>query len=139
MKKTGTYPVFICLLSAFFFVLSCKAEKNKIFYPPFNPKSPAYAIASWQSYMDINAFEKAKSIGTPETISFLNYLSKTQEISPYPLEKNNSKIISVRCINEEVQSLCIAKIQDLDLKELYLDTFLLVYKNDNWLIDIQDE
>ena len=139
MKKTGTYPIFICLLSALFFVLSCKPEKNKVFYPPFNPKSPAHAIASWQSYMDNNAFEEAKRIGTSETISFLNYLSKTQEISPYPLEKNNSKIISVRCVNEVVHSLCVAKIQDLDLKELYLDTFFMVQKNDNWLIHIQDE
>ena len=101
--------------------------------------SPEKVVKQWQSYMDKNRLEQAKTIGTERTILFLEDIQtffKNQEIDSLTTK---SEFRRLKCDSKGEKATCYTSIKDLQYDEIYNDTFYLKKQKGKWLIDLKED
>lgn len=135
MKKIFS-PLFLIL---FFF--ACAED---------TPDTPKEVILTWQDYMDINDFESAKKLSTPEGQKVITNIEELLTMDDEPIPIDTTDFISMVCVEKDSIAVCryserlkgevfrrgneLIRLEE----EIVSDSFVLKKINGNWRVNLSE-
>jgi hypothetical protein len=132
MKHNLLYVVFMAVI----LVSACKNEpKNSVALPvkPTLENTPETVVRQWQGWVDRSQFDNAAYLSTPRAQQWIAQISSIFGTDTTAM--TNFK--SIKCNVKDTTGMCYCIITED--KEIFEDSFLLVQRNNQWLIDISEE
>jgi len=103
------------------------------------PNTPETVARKWQEFVDLDKFEDAAKLSTPNAKEWLVMIEKFLE--GLPAEENGEVFMTnfteMNCVEEENTARCGCLIQEED--ELIADTFILHKIDGQWMVDVPEE
>ncbi len=134
MKYTLLYIVIAIMIVA----TACQNDTKPTVVETATPKpmlenTPEAVVRQWQNWMDKSQFDNAGYLSTPRMQRWV-----TQMRTIFGTDTTATTVFkSIKCITKDTTGLCRCIITEN--KEIFEDSFLLVKRNDQWLIDISEE
>ncbi len=121
---------YLLLILVAAFVWSCQSDENL-------PNTPETVVRAYQSYLDKNNFKAAKKLSTKAERDRLKMIAHMLEDEPIDSTIMNTNFLKLDCKEAGDKATCYYTIEEFD--ELFSDSFLLVKKRGQWLVDIIEE
>ena len=103
------------------------------------PNTPETVTRKWQEYVDMDKFDEAAKISTPNAKEWLLMIEKFLE--GLPAEEAGEVILTnfteINCVEKGDAARCGCLIKEED--ELIADTFILHRINGQWMVDVPEE
>ncbi|MGK0363636.1 MAG: hypothetical protein ACI85O_000689 [Saprospiraceae bacterium] len=132
--------LFVLILIAFCW--SCGSETAQDaaakLTPPL-PNTPETVARKWQEYVDLDKFDDAAKLSTPNAKEWLLMIEKF--LDGLPAEEAGEIILTnfteMNCIEKDNAARCGCLIKEED--ELIADTFILHKIDGQWMVDVPEE
>ena len=103
------------------------------------PNTPETVARKWQEYVDLDKFEEAAKLSTPNAKEWLLMIEKFLEGLP-PEESGEvflTNFTEMNCVEKSDVARCGCLIKEED--ELIADTFILHKIDGQWMVDVPEE
>ncbi len=116
-----------------FFFHACSSETPKQQKKPL-PNTPETVCKAWQDHLDSNEIEKAALLSTPNT---RKWLEENKAIFLNDDQFYATNFLTMSCVEKAEKAICTYMIEEEG--ERIEDYFLLVKKDGQWLVDIEED
>ena len=128
------FLISICTTLLFFVACKQDSKPTAAAQPlPTLANTPEDVVRQWQSWIDKSNYKDAALLSTPRA---QNWIVQINQIFGTATDTTNFK--SIKCIVKDTTAMCSCQILDTQ-KEVFIDSFLLVKRNNQWLVDISEE
>ena len=121
---------YLLLLLSIATLWSCARDENL-------PNTPETVVRAYQEYLDKNNFKAAKKLSTKAERERLDMIAHMIEDEPSDSTIMNTVFLKLDCKENGSNASCAYTIEEFG--ERFSDSFLLVNKRGQWLIDIIEE
>ncbi|MFM8450255.1 MAG: hypothetical protein ACKOAY_09145 [Haliscomenobacter sp.] len=129
MKKWPLIPILLGMVIS----AACTRKDQAAIAEQAIPQTPEETIRLYQSFLDQNDFEQAKSISTAKEAERLNEIARIVAAESQDSTRTVSRFLKLQCALAQDTARCACTIQDQ--YETYDTDFILVRLRNRWLID----
>lgn len=101
------------------------------------PRTPEQVVRQYQAYVDSNQFELAQSLSTSRSAPLHEMMASIVADTPSDSSLIHTQFIRLNCDFQQDTAICNGLLRDE--YEEYESEYILIKREDRWLVDMPDE
>lgn len=129
MKQRPLFSILLGIVMA----TACTSKEQAANKEAEIPQTPEETVRLYQTYLDQNDFDRAKSISTDKEAERLNEIARIVAAESEDSTRTVSQFLKLQCTLAQDTARCACTIRDQ--YETYNTDFILVRMRNRWLVD----